>query len=522
MGSDTPESPPRAPAHADAAPRAAALPLRAVSTAAAAAPDATAIRTRRVLEAAATARRDVSSFVSSLSAPKPPRAPAALKSARRRSLVPLHDEVRARVAQLERVVAERDAALLALKKQLGRALIKARHARQEREALGAKVARLVALLRKQQSALLATHTACATLVDDVHACVGVAREALSETPALHSLRSTVEHLESALEMASAKMTPPMAEFANVDVDDDDAKSVTSFASSLADDRDAQLDTLVELVQLLESRLSTCDGDGVAAAAVTRARRTIQGARQDGAPNASDSATELPDEAGVRDAKRGEVCSELADARLVEAQRQLHDMTARVNALQKIAERAVRADEALAKNVQLESQLGAAKKTIQRLLQQRCAKSSRRAASLDAPAVNWSARAPADGAPDGATASEVHNATQRRALHGASAETVRRILDWRQRASENHAPMAAQAADGVEERLMAIEGQSVVDSFGSISAQSLPVQGFLKRHDSFLSTGGVSASGEEIMLANGRNPFASSKTPKVDGLRFLLG
>ncbi|KAI0559337.1 hypothetical protein FGB62_157g018 [Gracilaria domingensis] len=535
MASPSPDAPPRPPRpaaaadpSADDANAGASASANADDAAPAAAGRASAVRHRRVLQAAASARRDVSSFVSSVSAPKPPRAPAAAKSARRRSLVPLPDDARRRLRELERALAERDAALLALKKQLGRALIKARHARQERDAAAARLARAVALLRRQHAALLAARTDAATLLDDVDACVAVVRAAPPRADAPRAgapcaLRAGVEHLVSAAEMARAKVAAPLVDFAAaVDADDDDAHSVASLASSLADDRDAHVETLVELVQLLDARLSTADSDGAAAAAVQRARRTIQGARAHDAHRASDGAA-AQTETALRD-----------------AQRQLSDMTARVNALHKIAERAVNADEALAKNVQLESQLHAAKKTIQRMLQQRCsAASSRRHAASDAPApVNWRRRAASarggasggasDGAPGEAEHARAPPSQQRAALraHGASAETVRRILDWRQRASENHAlPPAgggAHAVDALDERLVNGEGQSVVDSFGSVSAKSLPVQGFLKRHDSFLSMGGISASGEEIMLANGRNPFASSSTPKAEGLKFLLG
>ncbi|CAN8067397.1 unnamed protein product, partial [Agarophyton chilense] len=144
--------------------------------------------------------------------------------------------------------------------------------------------------------------------------------------------------------------------------------------------------------------------------------------------------------------------------------------------------------------------------------------------------------PADAAPPDAACAVVPDAPGARVrapslpvLPPASADTVRRILDWRQRASENHAVLpprtaehARSAVDAADDRLLNGEANSVVDSFGSISAHSLPVQHVLRRRDSFLSAGGVSVGAEHIVLPNGRNPFASNKTPKLDGLRFLLG
>lgn len=407
---------------------------------------------------------------------------------------------------------------------------------QQRDTSHAKLAPLAASIRKQHAALLVSHTTCATLVDEVVAGIDVMRTECDFHAQTNRFRSAVEDVVSALELAKTKLAQPLPTLLHPDVvDDDDTKSVASFASSLGDDRDAHIDTLVELVQLLESRISTSVAPNVSQL-VLRAKRTINYARD---PEHSHSrlTTALSENGNHKqhpDRMHSSSAPDSEQSRLDDANKQLHDMNARVSALQKLAERAVKSDEILAKNIQLEAQLGAAKKTIQRLLQKRCSTSN---SNRFAP-VSTSDRAALP------TFRHTADASSLPVPPPPPSDTVRRILDWRKRAYENQAmpPSAASAAApgavvagaagsvGADRRSLvepdigaANDVNSVVDSFGSISAQSMPVQGFLKRRDSFLSAGGISTAGEEIMLANGRNPFASSRAAhRVDGLRGLLG
>lgn len=570
-------------------------------------PDAAAARARRSLAASRAARTGITTMVDALRISKPPRAPpkpgappTAPSTARRHALIPLAEgrpELEARIRSLEDVVASRDEALLRLKRQWARALIRRRHHDRVRDALLARLSAAVAAARTAHTAASNARADLCTLADDVAAA---------------ATGSTADdHLAAAVDLARSKLSSPLADLdASVTApitappppppgpssraagSDDDARSCGSFASSaLGEDREAQLESLAELVAVLDAKLAAGPPHPGATHALSRARRTLASNRTDANANGDAAETELATLRSVVDdvlatapnAPDAELVVQAAEKEMAlrVATTRLDEMTQRVATLEKIAGRAMRADDMADRCATLEAELATAKKTITRLVQQ--TRSS--AGGLRGRGT------PATGTP-GARSPKTTNPNAPRTNATGDADAIRRILDWRQSASsenhpsENHPPADAVLANGTRRRLESLSQSGidmdtvgreplpdrVVDAprttnrevspsrkrkledavsgangttgaagppsrdgelalsersadailDGSMSAQSLPVQGFLRRHDSFLSAaGGVSASGDEITLMKHRNIFAGVGQP-VDGLRGLLG
>ena len=549
--------------------------------------DPTGARARRSLAASQAARNGISNMVDALRISKPPRAPQkSLPStvARRHALIPLAEgrqELEARIRALEDTVANRDAEMLKLKKQLGRALVKRRHIGRERDQLSARLGAAMSGVKQAHANAVAARADLATVVEDVmppldsmHACLKDARGI--EKPVVSEMNAALDDVTSALDIAQRKLAHPLEEFtmelppqtasaislgrvrpvrpASTVGSDDDTKSCTSFASSNAfgEDRDGQLDTLVELVEVLEAKLSRTPPHPAARSALSRAKKTIA----DSTGTDSELVAERDRLRATLDAITKErETGDGEDAALVQAARArterdeargyLEDMRQRLVSLEKIAEKSVKQEE---RNLLLEGELRDAKKTVARLVQERN-----------------SVRRSTPNTPISATAS--FGRTRRRPA--GDPDALKRILDWRQKASNENKPPSQPLPDDDDDTNVILnrkngqierkeplpdrgtadltrprspmkkmrtgysdaESGNVNDSHSvsesleggldSSSAHSIPVQGFLKRHDSFISAGGASASNDEITITNNRNLFGNG-APKVDGLRGLLG
>ena len=530
--------------------------------------EASQARARRSLAAAAAARSGIATMVDALRVSKPPRAP---QNPRRHALIPLaegRDELEARIRALEDIVSTRDDEAHKLKRQLGRALVKRRYLERERENNNVSLTAATAAVKECYAGLVGARADLATLVDDVEASVSALRDVTEG-----STENAVEDIVSALDIARAKLAQPPTEpvldampaasialgkvkpikMGSTVGSDDDAKSCASYASSTAfgDDRETQVETLVELVEILDAKLST---GHPAEAVLARAKRTLAKEKGDIA-EVMEERDHLKDVLGAvaadDDIGAANMARVKAEVELRATKKQMEEMKEKLAAVEKIAERAVKAEETMARNRALQAELLAAKKTVGRLAQER--NSLRKTATL----------------------TNTPNSTSSRA-RPRDAEAMKRILDWQRSASsENHPPPIAQPAfddtdvkndrtqsspgsnkpvvgeDGKQafpDRVTALLSQKAptgrrklplpdldsvnvndknsvtgsvdVGASDSASAQSLSLHGFLRRNDSFLSIGGISASGDEITVTNNRNIF-NSPMISTDGLRGLL-
>lgn len=561
-------------------------------------------RARRSLAAARAARDGISTMVDALRISKPPRAPlkplsSSVPAARKHALIP-HAEGRvqmeARIRALEDAVAARDAELVKLKRQWGRALVRRKHVEKERDNAREQVREVRESVRCTHAVATAERKRTQRVLEDVTVPLPALREAADRARATapqlaEEVLAAVDDIEETLaeaseEVAAHPLPVPAADgrdgikavaaarsrsyAGSVATEDEDGKSVASYASSTAfgDDRELQVDALVELVEILDAKLVNGPPNAGAAATLSRAKRTLNGARVRGAVEVKEIVAErdklsrqleavMKEKETVGGEDAALALAARAEAELRDANKEMQAMRERLRSLEKIAERGFRSGALNERNTALEGELRSAKKTVGRLVQER--NSLRRTAP----------------------SSMLSNASNASKTPGrGNSEAMKRILDWRQRASsENHerstepvapVPFMGLGSDHVVDEIRPLDarvaiaeplpdrvtgrtlGNSIpvkkrrmgmLDSESanandvvslsersldvgvndSISAQSLPVQGFLRRHDSFLSgNGNVSASGDEITFTSNRNIF-SSRDPKIeDGLLALLG
>eukprot|EP00177_Eucheuma_denticulatum_P007125 GFKZ01012955.1.p1 GENE.GFKZ01012955.1~~GFKZ01012955.1.p1 ORF type:complete len:551 (-),score=104.30 GFKZ01012955.1:152-1804(-) len=538
-------------------------------------PEVTAARARRSLAAARAARDGITTMVDSLKISKPPRAPPSVSQSRRHALIP-HAEGRAqleaRIRTLEDMISARDTAQTKLKAQWGRALVKRRAAERERDAMRVNI-RASVVLRKQFERFIQD---ISVPLPDLRQCT---EKAEKEAPALaEEVAAALDDIDETIATAKDALAAPspvvpgeeslkriVRGVVSTGGSDDDARSVASFASSaLGDDRETQLDALVELVEMLEVRLA-----GKTHPVVSRAKKTMAAARSKVSPEIAElilerdrlkeqlqAVMEEKESVGGEDAALA--LAARAEAELRDANKEIAELKERLVTAERLAGKVVRQEELLARNSALESELRSAKKTVGRLVQER----------------NVLRKT----APSAALVSNASSAS--RTPRGGNSEAMRRILDWRRMASSENqddavkpipmaepfepkqikenkekaeelyrAPAPLERAEPLPDRqtttnlqrspvkkrrvaVADVESVNAVDANSysersvevglndSVSVQSLPVQGFLRRHDSFLSAGSVSASGDAITLNNSRHIF-SAGGPKVDGLRGLL-
>lgn len=572
--------------------------------------DSASARARRHLAAARAARDGISTMVDALRISKPPRAPAkphsasSIPAARRHALIPLAEgraELEARIHALEDAIAARDADLLVLKRQWGRALVKRRHLENERDAARQDASNMRDALKVSSTAAQAARKHLIRFIDDVASPLPGLRAIVSETGGKDSatialcneLETVLDDIDEVLSTARDDLERhplpqmplecsklPVMSAAPASVrpragpatpsatgSDDDAKSCASFASSagFGEDRETQISTLIELVDILESKLTAGTPYPSADSSITRAKRTVASLRVRTPAEVSELVAErdqlkaqldavMSEKEGIGGEDAAMALAAKAEAELRDANAEIFRMRARLTGVEKIAERAARQDVLMSRHTALEGELRSARKTIERLVQE---KNNLRRTALSGGALS-------------------NTPSSTKPLAKGTSDAVRRILDWRQRASsENHddttdagaqpcstppnketdnrlplvPPRAGRAnqlpdrptgviqgrdptkkrkiANSDSEDALGFDGQSVsersldVGVNDSISAQSLPVRGFLRRHDSFLSAGNVSASGDEITIMNNRNIFSPGGRA-FDGLRGLLG
>ena len=506
--------------------------------------DPSALRARRTLAAARAARDGITNMVDALRLSKPPRAPLSTPTSSRHALIPLaegREELEARIRALENTVAARDEALTRLKRQWGRALVRRRHAERERDIARSDLASLA-----NDVALAARGSHPTTALDDVAAAVDIAR---------------------------TKMTKPSGKLNTQEREnnENDNHSIASYASSqhTPEDRAQQIATLTELVDILESRItaSTSGGlviDGKPMAVVARARKTLNNGKLETTPQSMDIEDDENNVNMAREKVEKEIGKDTSDlsreekavtaaaraqAQLVTAQNAIKDMSERLVTMEKLIDKGTKYDEVLARNRSLETEMQTTKRMMGRLVQER------------------------NSLKKNVGSARSHKSSVSRTHMMGDSDAMRRVLDWRQRASSetnsiNGKPSSTMAngngyLNEVQQRLdggidrsnqlpdrvtddpllssptkrrrMGFDGRvfPLHDSnsisersndgvLDSASAQSLPVRGFLRRHDSFLSSGEISASGDEITLMNHRNIFKTTNTTsKADGLRGLL-
>lgn len=390
--SPTQPSPPPAPAHSDDPALVRSSDLRA----------------RRSLAVSKSARDSISQVVESLRVSKPPRVPddaaAPPTSAPRRRALLLHSgshPATERVRALEEALDAANTATIAVKRLYGRALVKRRAAERERDTLRAKLDALVNA---------------------------------AEQP----------------EPPSQPATPRRA--TRTENEDDDRRSCHSFVSScvFGDDREAQLDSLADLVDMLEAKLSVSTASQPPArpiAALARARATLATHRPTAALDAAAIVSERDAlqrqlDAALNATRTGDNAVEAAlRAELADARADAAAMRARALALDRLRERAEAADGARASGA-LSTQLDEAKRAIARLVQERNA--LRRAAQA-APALTPAPPPPPALARDSprATAAPPTPVAQaapvtRDPRFAPSEDVVRRVQTWRERASSEAA------------------------------------------------------------------------------------
>lgn len=475
-------------------------------------PDATTARARRSLATSRAARSGINTMVESLRVSKPPRAPckpttqpSAATVARRHALIPMaegRDKLEARIRSLEDSLAARDEASVRLKRQLGRALIKRRHLERERDSVISRLSTATTAAHSYHTLAVTTHNDFQALVNDIVTTIRstiisntdsitetnnvlqVAAEILLELRASKEdsnccLHLIIDFVKTAVDKLKTPLPPctvdvsipspvvstlarsrPSTAVAQCTVStapsDDDAKSCGSFTSSaLGDDRDAQLESLIELIDILDAKLSSGGAHTAASNALGRARRTVlhirskqtlelrEGDASGNSANSHGRADEQLANGERRDAivhvvddilsGRSQPSADGASLTLNEAlalaastkveleetRRELEDMQQRVFSLEKSAERGLRYDEAMEQNTMLQNQLATAKKTIARLIQ-------------DSRGPRRFSYSTAGGPQSAGSTPEV----ARKA--GGDPDSVQRILKWRQSASSEAA------------------------------------------------------------------------------------
>lgn len=580
--------------------------------------DAAAIRAHRNLAAARVARTGITTMVDNLRIAKPPRVPpkgaagAAAMTARRHALIPLaegREQLETRIHHLEDTVAARDESLVTLKQQLGRALVKRRHLDRERETLVARLAQTITTARSYQTLITSSRGDLNTLIDDVSS---ILRSAPRQDGAV---ALTWDDLTTAVEIATDKLkdaTPPSqldtsaipppvgapGQFArrarasgglSTIGSDDDTKSCASFTSSaLGDDREAQLDSLVELVEILDAKLSCGPPHARAANAVQRARRTVVISRAQQPDKAGEErrdqlskmVAEILAERGRQDLLgHGDGNAKddfVVEVALREANVELEDMRERMASLEKMATRGLRSEDIVERNGVLEMELANAKRTVTRMIQERQTVRRRNGIGMASGQCTPVVRTPVkkgetDAIAGGDGGLALKSLQAGKLAKSGDSDAMQRVLDWRQSTSGDGAAeiheegqglettsrtrskrrksgdddgrstgaavgtVGRGAASGVSAVAVGGEGGDEVAVFGvseksfdpfandTASGQSIPVRGFLQRHDSFLSGGDVmsSTNGDEITIMKPGNIF-NVGARRADGLRGLLG
>lgn len=475
-------------------------------------PDATTARARRSLATSRAARSGINNMVESLRVSKPPRAPCKLTTqpsaatvARRHALIPMaegRDKLEARIRSLEDSLAARDEASVRLKRQLGRALIKRRHLERERDSVILRLSTATTAAHSYHTLAVTTHNDFQALVNDIATTIRstiisntdsitetnnilqAAAEILLELRApkedsncclhliIESVKTAVDKLKTPLPPCTvdASIPSPVASTlarlrpstvaaqctVSTAPSDDDAKSCGSFTSSaLGDDRDAQLESLIELIDILDAKLSSGGAHTAASNALARARRTVSHIRSkqtselresDASGNSANS-HDRADEQLANGERRDAIVHVVNDilsgrsqpsadgaaltlnealalaastkVELEEARQELDDMQQRVFSMEKSAERGLRYDEAMEQNTMLQSQLATAKKTITRMIQ-------------DARGPRRFSHSTTGGPQSAGSTPEVVRKADR------DPESVQRILKWRQSASSEAA------------------------------------------------------------------------------------
>lgn len=431
-------------------------------------PDATTARNRRAQAVSRAARAGISNLVESIKISKPPRAPTkhptgTLTASRRHALIPLaegRDELEARIRVLEDGVATRDETLVKLKRQLGRELMRRRTIEKERDRAIMGLKNMPALIRTQQEAAISARSDLQNLIADITSSLPSAYL----TPKLNSEVSTIlDHIAGSTDVAMAKLSVelptcpeniieeylPSAKTnyhhsnyslsskprttSTAGFSDDDARSCASYASSLlGDNREAQLDSLVELVDILESKINAGAPHQAASNALQRAKRTVSNIQRGNGGSSRDCSASGPtielERGGSADLdsidmeRRHEISSvvdavikerlgsrtgdnhvsqrngngngngtgnghvdvpdenddemivelsrtAVAHVELLEARRSAEALRRRVASLEKMAERAIRVDELIEQNAALTKALGNAKSTITRMIRE---------------------------------------------------------------------------------------------------------------------------------------------------------
>lgn len=402
-------------------------------------PDIATARHRRSIAQSRTARNNITNLVDAIKVSKPPKPPSKLNTAnatnatRRRALIPLAEgrtQLEARIRSLEDTVSARDEAVLRLKRQLGKTLFKRRSADKERDSLTLRVQQTASLARSHHSVALSTKTDLHNLIDSVTISVQAANELLSSIASstsgvqntdITNLQISLTEISDAIDTAKAKLStyelpaipsnvndghstlcsskkpPRPASIATQS--DEDARSCASYASSiLGDDREAQIETLIELVEILDVKLSTAPLNQTAIEIMNRAKDTISNeqSQNENAPlqpsqqNESDFsqkrelitnivnevvreysnvANDHQDTSNVIDV--AEVTrSVTARVELDEARQTADTLQKRVLSLERTAQRAVQLEELIDQNARLQRDLDNAKETITRLIRER--------------------------------------------------------------------------------------------------------------------------------------------------------
>lgn len=471
--------------------------------------DGAVARARRSLAASRTTRNGITSMVEALRISKPPRAP--LKSStntplstsiRRHELIPLaegRDKLEARIRALEDSLTARDDASITLKRQLGRALVKRRHLEKDRDAIAIRLSTAISSARSYHALAVSTRSEFKVLIDAVSITILDTANAnhdhqnFSETNLIQIASEitsnphvTVEELGNcimtvadAVQCAANRLQTPLPpcmteskvpspstplvsrsrpahsaspRALSTSPSDDDSRSCASFTSSvLGDDREAQIESLIELIDILDAKLSSGIPHTAASNALTRARRTISKIHPKQNPeqcktDTSDQCEDLVktiDEKltnrkrkdaivhavedmlsgrlGSKENGRGLSLNEAialaasSKVELEEAHQEMEDMRKKIASLEKAAERGLKYDEVVEQNSVLEGKLTTAKKTIARLIQD--TRGSRKMPSK----VTLGSQS-------------VESSPARSKVGRGDPEAVQRILRWRQTAT----------------------------------------------------------------------------------------
>lgn len=426
-------------------------------------PDPAAARARRTLAASRAARAGISNMVDALRISRPPRGPGKGSTnangttgttARRHALIPLaegRDQLESRIRTLEDVVTSREEALVRLKRQLGRTLIKRRHVERERDSAMNRLSQAVAEARAFHNAAASARSDLKTTIEDVSELLRISPDNEADASIL------IDDISAALDIATAKLsialppctveeqqssqTQPLTRprtTPSVVLSDEDARSCASFASSaLGDDRDAQLESLIELVDILDAKLASGPPHQDATNAVTRARRTVESVRAEkGRETNGKIGTTDPLNKGDDERRKeisrivsdllSEKCTngsfnltdDVAQVAIARAElREVRESTERLrvhnHSLERALERATQQTNLIEQNENLQRELANARRTITRMIQER------------GPQRRFAARSAA-----------VTPASATREPRGLSTdpEAIRRVLNWRYEAS----------------------------------------------------------------------------------------